>query len=58
MVEVHNKPEEALSDGKQSLTFSMFRELAEQIGQGVAYNNNVESSLGRVFPSYKGPYQG
>ena len=31
MIEVHNKPEEALCDGKQSLTPAQFAKLAERV---------------------------
>ena len=31
IVEVHNKPDEALSDGKQSLTFESFEEMMAQL---------------------------
>lgn len=31
IVEVHNKPDEALSDGKQSLTFESFEEMMKQL---------------------------
>lgn len=33
MVEVHNDPDNALSDGKQSLTLDMFEKMAEQINR-------------------------
>src|SRR3954470_16771980 len=33
MVEVHPRPEEALSDGEQSLTLGMFADLAEAVGK-------------------------
>jgi 3-deoxy-7-phosphoheptulonate synthase len=31
MVEVHHQPEAALSDGAQSITLDMFRELVKQL---------------------------
>ncbi len=37
MVEVHNNPEMALSDGKQSLTFKMFEELTYQLNKSPLY---------------------
>ncbi len=36
MVEVHNDPDMALSDGKQSLTFEMFETLISQLYSGVS----------------------
>ncbi len=40
IVEVHNKPDEALSDGKQSLTFDSFREMMEQLRTMHILNGN------------------
>ncbi len=37
MVEVHNNPDSALSDGKQSLTFDMFRELSYELNRSPIY---------------------
>ncbi|HET7852945.1 MAG TPA: 3-deoxy-7-phosphoheptulonate synthase, partial [Candidatus Methylomirabilis sp.] len=42
MVEVHPKPEEALSDGVQSLTPSRFRELMQQV-------ERVAKAVGRTL---------
>ena len=36
MIEVHNDPEHALSDGPQSLTFRIFDELMQDLGKYAA----------------------
>ena len=33
MIEVHNDPENALSDGKQSLPITMFKEVMKRLNQ-------------------------
>ena len=40
IVEVHNKPDEALSDGKQSLTFDTFEEMMKQLKTMHILNEN------------------
>ena len=41
MVEVHNHPEEALSDGPQSLYFDQFAHLMEKVEQSAHFNNRA-----------------
>ena len=43
MVEVHNNPDMAVSDGKQSLTFSMFEELMKKINVKSVYGKRKDS---------------
>jgi 3-deoxy-7-phosphoheptulonate synthase len=42
MIEVHNHPEEALSDGNQSIEPSEFRQLMSEVGQ-------IANVLGRTM---------
>lgn len=39
IIEIHNEPEKALSDGQQSLTFEMFDELLSKVKQVICVNN-------------------
>jgi 3-deoxy-7-phosphoheptulonate synthase len=43
MVEVHPRPEEALSDGRQSLTFDEFKEMSAEVSK-------VAQAVGRFIP--------
>jgi len=43
IVEIHNEPEKALSDGEQSLTFEMFDELLSKIKQIICISNKLLS---------------
>ena len=45
MVEVHPDPDRALSDGPQSLTLLMFRELVEQVREIAALVKRAEQEM-------------
>ena len=52
MVEVHPRPEEALSDGEQSLTFDLFEQMMTALS-GV--HEHVKDLHGDLVPNSGGP---
>ena len=48
IVEVHPEPEKALSDGAQSLTFSGFRELIENLQRPLRAVHGLQAAMARA----------
>ena len=54
MVEVHPRPEEALSDGEQSLTFELFDQMMDAITGVHAHVRDLHGDLLRATPDGDG----
>jgi 3-deoxy-7-phosphoheptulonate synthase len=49
LVEVHPNPEEALSDGEQSMTFDQFREMMQDLRRYVPISRGCDDVCSRAF---------